>query len=594
MSPPDRFPLSSAKWQYDNQIRSSTPPTLGSEGVGSAMSYVPDDPASMDDGVSSNLAVELVNLFFEKIQPWLPLLHRPRFQKKYSAKLLAKGNVMKGLTSGESLLMYGMFALSARFSDHSRFEGIPDSDKGNVFAERATDIYIQSHLVQQPLLLQLQGYLVLAYNQHASGPTTLGRVLVGQCLQVAYALGLHDIDHPVRARHRPAVDHVDREEMRRAWWLLWELDTFASCASGKPFLIDRRRMSVMLPISDEAWFAEREVHSAELILGPGQSWKCLENSPNQDERAWCLATVHLMASNLDRLQQPKALAMDEKLAMQNEIACFKLALPLSANLDSEALKLTPTTISRHNWVIAIHLILMTTSFMVDGVAAFEHGQRGDPKTAMAVAVRKRAITLGGIIRLWDPSCIVLALPFLMCGMIPALAMHEDTDSIQPLISSTNDMAVLVLKRFRSKWKLAAIMLEVAQLRKNPDVVNIAKGQLYQRYTIFFRRPRTEKGILKTSSIEAQTQWPEQTGNNLNASHQAHSQPARDSLGSNPDDIPSSTLRPDALGLDWAGWPNLAVDPLGFPAIQPDLYDLGFDFEPPDQTQNLDSSNLMQV
>lgn len=423
------------------------------------MSYAQDDPLSREEeGVGSGLAIELVNLFFEKIQPWLPMLHRPRFHHKYDAKLKAKGNVMEGLTTGEALLLYGMFALSARYSDNNVFSDIPDSDKGNVFAEQAIEIYIQSHLVRQPLLLQLQGYLVLANHQHATGPTTLGRVLVGQCLQVAYALGLNDMDHPSRAMRGQAMDGVEKEEMRRAWWLLWELDTFASCASGKPFLIDRRRISVLLPISDEAWFAETEVESTQLTMGPNQSWKCLEGSPNQDERAWSLAGIHLMATALDRLQQPKPLSMEEKLALQNEVACFKLALPLSASLDSKALNVTPTTISRRNWVIAIHLILMTTSFMVDGVAAIDHGERGDPKAIMAAAVRQRATTLSGIIRVWDPSSIVLVQPFLMCAMIPALAMHEDTDSVQPLISSTNEMAVLVLKRFRSKWKLGDIML----------------------------------------------------------------------------------------------------------------------------------------
>lgn len=604
MSPLDRFPFGSTEWQYGNQIRSNTSPTLGSESEGEG-----DESASIEDGVGSDLAVELVDLFFDKIQAWLPMLHRPRFQKKYGAKLLARGNVMKGLTTSESLLLYGMFSLSARFSSHSEFEGIPDVDKGNVFAERATNLYVQTHLERHPLLLQLQGYILLTYHQHVTGPNILGRVLLGQCLQVASALGLHDIDSPVRAMRAPATDHVEREEMRRAWWLLWELDTAASCGSGKPFSIDRRRMSVMLPISDEAWFAEQEVSSAELIPGPGRSWKSLENSPNQDERAWFLAAIHMMSTTLERLQQPRALLMDEKVGMQNEVACFKLALPPSANLDPEARSVTPTTIARHNWVIAIHLLLMTTAFIAEGVTAFEHGQRSDPKVALATAVRKRAITLAEIIRLWDPTCIVLAVPFVLCTMIPALVTHKDTDSMQPVISSANDMAVLVLKRFQSKWKLGATMLgkkttgcssteadkvtEVARLRKTPHVVNMAKDQLYQKYTIFFTKPGTEKGDLKPSSTEAGTQGPDQA-DCQSPSYQASSRPDHTPLGSNPDDITSSTLRPDAFGLDWAGWPEVTVDLLGFPAVQPDLYDFEFDLEPVDHTQNLESSNIMQM
>ena len=37
----------------------------------------------------------------------------------------------------------------------------------------------------------------------------------------------------------------------------------------------------------------------------------------------------------------------------------------------------------------------------------------------------------------------------------------------------------------------------------------------------------------------------------------------------------TTIRLDPFELDWTGWRDLALDPVGFPAIQSDVYDIDF-------------------
>ncbi|KAI1612439.1 fungal-specific transcription factor domain-containing protein [Exophiala viscosa] len=446
--------------------------------------------STADAGISCSLAIDLVNLFFDKVQPWLAILHRPRFQARYERKLLADGDVMKGLSVEESLLFYSMFALSARFSNHPAFHNIPPNKRGQTFAERARDVYTQARALKTPALMYLQGCILLAFYFYSSGPTHQGWILIGVCVRLGYELGLFEIDDDDWTPATP-VDHVEKEELRRAWWLIWELDTFASTVSRHPYSIDRKRMSVNLPISDEAWFAELDVPSAQLNLQPGQSWRSLHGSANQDERAWFLLANCLMASFHDRLQQKHDISPEEKLTMENEVCCFKLALPPSLRLDIDTLTFTPATYARCNWIIGIHLMLMATSFMVSGIVTSDTDDLsalGLGSTALS-PMRQRAIDLSRIISLWDTRYISVAHPFLTCMMLPPSAVDSNLYKSQSLILSTHDMAKLVLEHFAERWKLGSVVWEIAKMLERGGPMTAEGKQLVKRYAVFFRIPR---------------------------------------------------------------------------------------------------------
>lgn len=408
--------------------------------------------------ITCSLAMDLVNQFFDKIQTWLPLLHRPRFQAHYEPKLLNEGDIMEGLSADDALLFYSMFALSARFSNHSTFKNIPALKRGHWYADRARQIYTQARPTQTPSLTYLQGCILLANYFYTSGPTPQGWILIGVCVRLAYALGLSEIDDEdwTPVHH---IESIDKEELRRAWWLVWELDTFASCVSRKPYAIDRKRMTVVLPFSDEAWFAGVEVPSAELLILPGHSWRSLSGCSNQDERAWFLVANHFMATIHDRLQQRQDVSMDEKLTLQNEIVCFKLALPASLRLEIENLTFTPETFAKCNWVIGIHLMLMSTLFMVSGITTVEADDRSVSSNGNSILafMRHRAIELSRIIGFWDAKYIVLAHPFLTCMTLPPRAIDGEIMKSQHLISTAHELGKLVLGHFSEKWKLGCVV-----------------------------------------------------------------------------------------------------------------------------------------
>lgn len=410
---------------------------------------------------TSALAMQLIQLFFDNIQPWLPLLHKPRFLAWVEEKLSVEGDVLRGLNPDEALTICSMLALAARFSNHPRFANLPALEKGDEFAELAAQAYGKSRLSSNPPFAHIQGCILLAFYFYTSGPNKQGWILIGVCVRLAYIMGLSEIDDEEWVPPRP-MDAVEKEELRRAWWLVWELDTFASMTFRKPFSIDRKRMAVKLPISDQAWFAEMEIDSAEMMTNSGQIWKSLQGSPNQDARSWFLLADQCMSNVLDRLQQRHGLTLEDKVILENEVACFKIALPPALRLDTEPLEFSPSTFATSNWILGIHIMLMATSFMISG--AIEADQDGQsPASASAsgsvnstLPVRQRAITLSRILNQWDAKYIPVSHPFLSCLIVAPFIRDSDVYLANPLVASSHDLSKVVLSCFAEKWKIACV------------------------------------------------------------------------------------------------------------------------------------------
>ncbi|GME41737.1 hypothetical protein Z518_10176 [Neofusicoccum parvum] len=207
--------------------------------------------------------MHLIDLFFERIQPWLPLLHRPRFQKYYSEKLRDGTDCLDDLPIDEALLLSSLFALAARFSSLGSLANVPAARRGDRYAALSKKLYSDCRTCGLGTLAYLQGCILLAFYSYCSGLSQQGWILVGVCVRVAYDLGLSDLDGP--DSQMPSRSWVQQEELRRAWWLVWELDTFGSSVKQRPYAVDRRRITVLLPVSDEAWFSETETPSSRLI-----------------------------------------------------------------------------------------------------------------------------------------------------------------------------------------------------------------------------------------------------------------------------------------------------------------------------------------
>jgi hypothetical protein len=407
-----------------------------------------------------NLSFSLIELFFDKIHPWLPMLHRPRFLARYQDRLNSKSHFWEDLPVDEALLLYSMFALSARFSSSDFFGGVAPIERGTRFLPEAKALYEQARAIVAPTLTYLQGCIALAFYYYTSEPCPQSWILTGVCVRIAYELDLADIDADETQNLTPE-EWVEKEEMRRTWWLVWELDTFGSTVSNRPYTIDRRRMAVMLPVSDEAWSAETPQPSIKLNTCPGQSWRSLQGCERLDERAWFLFANYLMSLTLDMSQRIDTVSADEKLTLENEINCFKLSLPAPFRLETEVLTFDSESFARSNWIIGTNLMLMTASVFLSSIRVVEtdRSNASESSANMDLPLRVRAMELSRIVSRWSPGYICLSHPFFAAATMLPVHLSDDSSPIsQPIIASSQELGRRLLAQFGEVWKLGSVLL----------------------------------------------------------------------------------------------------------------------------------------
>ncbi len=258
-------------------------------------------------------------------------------------------------------------SLAARFSNSAYFAGIRPPQRGVLFAKEAQSIYADATRLQgdgfSPSLPYLQGCILLAFYHNTNASNSFGWTLTGVCSRLAYDLGIDLVDENLcdqadstNSYPNTAADWVLREELRRAWWSVWELDTFASTVARRPYTIDRAKMYVLLPVSDECWFNEQPVASAPMGHTPETAWRSLQGSPNQDERAWFLIANFLMSLAYD-LKATKVVSFHSKAEMESALDCLSLALPVQFRTTACSFVFSDSTFARSNWIITTNIIL---------------------------------------------------------------------------------------------------------------------------------------------------------------------------------------------------------------------------------------------
>jgi hypothetical protein len=267
-----------------------------------------------------------------------------------------------------ALLLYSVLALAARFSPSTYFHALPPVERGESFSKLAKVLYLDSlRTLQTPTLEYLQGCTLLAFYLYLAGPDSQGWLIIGMCSRLAYDLRIDTLDvaeeddapRPTPTPDDPpAMSWRQQEELRRIWWSIWELDTFASAIACRPHTIDRTKIGVKLPVSDDAWFSDTPVESAVIDPDPQHAWRALSESPNQDERAWFLLINYLLLTAHDLGQQRKP-DPDDVETIENAVACYNLILPSHFHLDAdpESLSFNNENFCRCNWIVSTNIML---------------------------------------------------------------------------------------------------------------------------------------------------------------------------------------------------------------------------------------------
>lgn len=437
-------------------------PTGRDSQVGTEFSpKVSDRPATCMPCVSYDLAMDLIDTFFLHIQPWLPLLHKPRFIARCEQELKPGSDSLAGLSLEMALLLTGMFGLAARFSSNPVFQDLEPLERDSQYIVPARSVYSELRNTRTSSLSYLQGCIVLAFHAYTDELNSSAWILSGVCVRLAYDLELSEIDgdDANSAANQTNYDHIDLEEMRRAWWLTWELDTFGSLMTRKPFAVDRHHFTVRLPLSDSDWFAGRAVESAELLTLPEQSWKSLQESENQNPRAWFLIANHLLSLLIQHMYKKHSDFSSTMSEFASALNCMKLSWPSSFDILMNPPRFEPYTFADLNWVLGTHLMLMTAYSLLDS-AAKDGGGISSPMSAVSQASdgRKslREVSFTQLVMRWPPDFMVAAHPFFICNVMPTNfeSGGPSKTKIKASYDAVGDAGELVIARFAEKWKLA--------------------------------------------------------------------------------------------------------------------------------------------
>ncbi|KAF4336780.1 fungal specific transcription factor factor [Fusarium beomiforme] len=243
-----------------------------------------------------------IRLYFENMVA-IKVFHQPMFASKLS-----------GITSLPQLyaLLSALLGYASRFYQ-STIESMDPSELGRLndkpspgpdhfltLAFKFIDESLEECGDEQPPLCILQALIVATHCQLTRGVHGRAWRSLGLCVRVAYELNLHLVDaqNPDQGDTGESDTHGDRErekeEKRRAWWAIWEMDVFASTIRRTPTAVNWDQIETLLPIDDADWFKDRSAPSAFMERDPVQRWKSLNESGNRSPKAWFLVINSLM------------------------------------------------------------------------------------------------------------------------------------------------------------------------------------------------------------------------------------------------------------------------------------------------------------
>ncbi|KAL1679398.1 fungal-specific transcription factor domain-containing protein [Schizophyllum commune] len=201
----------------------------------------PEPPAAPFEFPEDDLIAKLVHIYFEKINLFFPLLHRPTLQRYIDQK--------KHFTDryfAHVLLL--LCACAARYTDDPRvfIEDLNDVHTAGWQWARQVKV-IRPNMVQKPTLFEIQSFcLSVLYNQSSSAPQGVW-IEVGLGIRMCMEVGAH--------RRRHDVPTVQSELWKRAFWVLVCTETILSAFLGFQGSLQHENFDLDLPIAcdDEYW-----------------------------------------------------------------------------------------------------------------------------------------------------------------------------------------------------------------------------------------------------------------------------------------------------------------------------------------------------
>ncbi|KAH6899480.1 fungal-specific transcription factor domain-containing protein [Coprinopsis sp. MPI-PUGE-AT-0042] len=200
---------------------------------------------------------QLVDVYFSKIHPFTPFLHRRSFEQSVRARAYLSDS-----SFGAALL--ALCALASRYSNDRRvFDASVNSELGcgyHWFQQVEASVSIS----KTPTLHGIQACYMAAMYAFSSSATEKAWYLIGMAIRAAQDLGLH---RSSRSESKPTI----LSELRnRLWWAITVAERLISTQCGRPCSIQPWDYDAELPIEcdDEYW--ERDDSALQFFQPPGR------------------------------------------------------------------------------------------------------------------------------------------------------------------------------------------------------------------------------------------------------------------------------------------------------------------------------------
>ncbi|KAH6899489.1 fungal-specific transcription factor domain-containing protein [Coprinopsis sp. MPI-PUGE-AT-0042] len=193
-----------------------------------------------------DLLDHLVDCYFKNSDLFIPVLHRPSFERS-----LKEGLHVKDPGFGGVVLV--VCAVGARHSKDKRV--IPDGVDSGLELGAGTRWFRQlgsarHNFPSTPSLYELQIYLLSAIYLHGSSTAEKCWYLIGTAIRAAQDAGVH------RRSRTGGPPTIEKELQKRVWWGLILADAIVSIACGRPRAIHPSDYDVELPIECDSEYWE--------------------------------------------------------------------------------------------------------------------------------------------------------------------------------------------------------------------------------------------------------------------------------------------------------------------------------------------------
>ncbi|RYP24653.1 hypothetical protein DL766_007236 [Monosporascus sp. MC13-8B] len=227
-------------------------------------------PSSLEFGdlrLPDDLVDSLVDIYFARIQPWIPILHVRRFRQE--AKVASERQKLKNV-------FHAIVSLCARFSDDPRLAN-PET-RSNLAQRCRQSVILES--MESFSVENLQALIICAFDTIGSGRGPSTWSIVGSMARTAEHLQLSVEDEDARqptggskslitriAFLPPCRDWTEVEGRRRVFWNVFLMDRFCSMATGWNLSLKSAEVRRRLPCEGALWEAGEPLPSPTPYFG---------------------------------------------------------------------------------------------------------------------------------------------------------------------------------------------------------------------------------------------------------------------------------------------------------------------------------------